>query len=762
MTIGDLKEDFANFEKNYYLSNLSETNFYALLDNAHICNFIEKNIKETKLFESSLDKIFMRNIQDLVSLIDAEKINFKCFKVFKSEIEIFYAYMLLFLIKTFSFKLKNSKIQKNEPEFLKMRDFFLDRNDFINIFLDYIFKFFLFNEIIHGKIFTYNKNSLRVFLFRFVAFWEKTGLIASKDLKIFNRRYKLLTFNPFQVPFIPEISLYSKKFKVYVRSSVDPYIYNDHFSSVVFITKQATYSNSAFKIQLDQVDALTERSFYIDRNLLLKNYNLLIESQPFLKSHSLQGLSELLDSYSLKIQNFLNEKDLQSLKIYHSKLSEILTLIRIKTTLDMDFDHKELFLPFMFCFRGRVYELSDLSFTFYKEFRYCAYSGVYEEELETFHPINKQINSTIDDQFHLFKNYLWFEGLSLTRKRACIWLFVALGITKKTELGKKVHISTFLLKGFELWEEKNKKRVFTDVYENIEFSYILFLIEEIKSSKILKKWIFWKDATASCFQHLLLILGERDFKSYAICNLNSTEYWYDPYAYLISDFFEKKVLIDSNKIEKNPFSLDSRFTSIFSRKRLKKVMMTESYGAGFKKLSSYFFLDLNLNKFSEIEKIFILKTWEEFFDYLLDENVLFAQSSKAINNSFTEKNLLKIINPDNTEVDYSCFIIRINQGELYIDKKRHTYQTRAISNVIDKNQFNTSLRANFVHTRDGVLARKYIVYTKMWTVHDCFSIDFLNITYMVAVINELMNGEFYDLKINLKAKKPIYSIFIIL
>jgi hypothetical protein len=33
---------------------------------------------------------------------------------------------------------------------------------------------------------------------------------------------------------------------------------------------------------------------------------------------------------------------------------------------------------------------------------------------------------------------------------------------------------------------------------------------------------------------------------------------------------------------------------------------------------------------------------------------------------------------------------------------------------------------------------------------------------MVSVINELMNGEFYDLKINLKGKKPIFSIFIIL
>jgi hypothetical protein len=166
----DLKNDFISFEKNYYFSDLSETNFYALLDNSHICDFLIKNIKETDLLDPSLDKIFIKNVRDLTALIVVEDIDFRHFKIFRSEIDIFYAFMLLFLIKTSSFRLKNSKIQKNEPESLKMRDFFLDRNDFINIFLDYVFKFFLFNEITRNRIFTYNKNLLRVFLFRLIAF----------------------------------------------------------------------------------------------------------------------------------------------------------------------------------------------------------------------------------------------------------------------------------------------------------------------------------------------------------------------------------------------------------------------------------------------------------------------------------------------------------------------------------------------------------------------------------------------------------------
>lgn len=757
MSKDELFNDFINFERIYFSSQLLENNFYILLNNSDVSQFIINNLALNHLKSHSIDNMLKKNIKDFSEFFVIKIIDFNLFKYFRCEIDILYAYMLLFLLKIFSFKIKKSKIQLTEVESLSIRDYFLDRNDFINIFSEYLFKFFLYNEIIHNKLFTYNKNLLRLFIFRFIELCVSNGLISLKSFKTSNRHYILLVFNLFSVPFFLETFFYVKKFNVYVRFDSDPFIYNNHFSSVISVTKQATYSNSTFKIPYDQIDALTQRSFFIDRTLLIKNYNFLLE---FFSLTNESNLSELFDIYSLKIFNFLCELDICSAKMYHSKLSIILTLIRIKSILDMNFDGKELFLPFMFCFRGRVYDLGNLSFTFYKEFRYCAYSGIYDDELEMFHPINSQINSTIDDYFYLFKKYAWFYNLSLIRKRTCVWLFIALGVLQKNKLGKKVHISAFLLKGFELWE--SKENIFYDfgIYEKIEFNYILFLIEELKNSKLLKKWIFWKDATASCFQHLLLILGERDDESYSICNLNSTEYWYDPYSYLISDFFEKK---KKNATPEDCLLYDNpKYVAIFSRKRLKKVIMTESYGAGFKKLSSYFFLDLDLNELSQEERKKISNLWEDFFNYLINENVLFSQTSKAINNCFKNNKLSVITNPDNTEVDYSCFIVQINQNEFYFNKKRHTYRTKSITSNFDKNQFDVSLRANFVQARDALLARKYIIYTKMWTVHDCFSIDFLNITYMLSVINELMNGEFYDLKINLKKKKPIYSIFIII
>jgi predicted GH43/DUF377 family glycosyl hydrolase len=154
--------------------------------------------------------------------------------------------------------------------------------------------------------------------------------------------------------------------------------------------------------------------------------------------------------------------------------------------------------------------------------------------------------------------------------------------------------------------------------------------------------------------------------------------------------------------------------------------------------------------------------WENFFNYTSNENPLFAQNSKEITKYFVDNDLKIIINPDQTEVDYSCFKIEITQIELYIESKRRTLQNRSITSMLDNTQFKTSIRANFVHTQDAVLARKYVSITKMWSIHDCFSIDFLNITHMVALLNELMNGEFFDLKISKGDKKYIYSIFIIL
>ena len=107
--------------------------------------------------------------------------------------------------------------------------------------------------------------------------------------------------------------------------------------------------------------------------------------------------------------------------------------------------------------------------------------------------------------------------------------------------------------------------------------------------------------------------------------------------------------------------------------------MTESYGAGKKKLTYFFTLNLNLEDCSEEEKEAIMLIWEEFFKYISNQNPLFAQNSKAITDYFVNNDIKSIINPDKTTVDYSCFEIEITQSEVYIQKERHTIQSRNIT-----------------------------------------------------------------------------------
>lgn len=765
MSSNSIKSDFYKFESLFFKNDdFSHDSFYNTLDSKSTEDLFYSFLEDNPLKNDGLDRLFLRDLGILTNFLKTQNAIFTDYAHFKSELDVLSAYLLLFLIKTFETKVTSKNTRESffsRPLSESARDFIFDRNNFVNVFTDFLQKLFVFVEIKLIRPFPLSDSALRKFTFRFIALCEKKNLVRERDVYSQNSRYKVLHFPLFFISYNPHVVLYTRPFEHYIRSETEFYSYNRQFYSLTDLTKRAKYSNSSFHIPGDQVSRLFERSLYIDRGFLQTAYDWLLKERGLSSDTDLHKKVETLSS---KIEKFSNEGDLYSLRLCHSKLSKLLTLIRIKAVLSERFDDLKIYLPFMFCFRGRIYELGDLSFTFYREFRFCLYTGFYETEVEHPHPISTKINLTLEKQFVLFDRFTWFSQLSDTRKRAIVWVFTSLGALKKVSLGKEVHISRFIELGFDMWE-KRCFQDFEDVYEKIEFNYLLNLVDELISvENNLKKRIFWKDAPASCFQHLLSILGESGPDSYKVCNLDSDDTWYDPYSYLIQDFFEKNCdTVTKNLYSKSGLMLsESRYFEIFSRKRLKKVLMTESYGAGKQKLSFFFKLDLGLESMPELEKNAILAIWDEFFDYISDENFLFAQSSKAIVDHFDVNNIKVVENPDKTRVDYSCFTVEVTQSELYIEKKRHTFRSRNITIKEDKQQFRTSIRANFVQSRDSVVARRYAILTKMWSIHDCFSMDLLNITYMVALINALMNDEFYDLCISLGSKKAVYSIFIIL
>lgn len=397
-----MSTDFLNFEKLFFDNNSFENNnFYSLLNDPHTESALIFYLKNSFLEQGPLDTIFIGQITNLSFFLKKENINYSNFSYFKSEIGALDAYLFLFLLKTFSvqFKINTKNEDYSTPSF---REFLFDRNDFINTFLDYLYKFFIFIEIKTKNFFNFSKEYLRKFIFRYVELLVKNNLISITDVREKKKHYKSLTFNLNHISYIPHIAFYTDKFETYIRSDREYFSYNKHFFSLIEITKKAKYNDSGFKAKTEQISILHERSFMIDRSLLNSHFSLLMKNQNLQND---ENLTEHFKNFSTNINKFTKEKDLESLKFYHSKLSKFLTLIRIKTILDMKFDDLKLYLPFMFCFRGRVYELTNLSFTFYKEFRFCLYNGFYEKEEETFHPINSQVHGTIDSQFSVLSRY---------------------------------------------------------------------------------------------------------------------------------------------------------------------------------------------------------------------------------------------------------------------------------------------------------------------------------------------------------------------
>jgi hypothetical protein len=56
-------------------------------------------------------------------------------------------------------------------------------------------------------------------------------------------------------------------------------------------------------------------------------------------------------------------------------------LIKLIKIAKLDIFDKKIYVPHMICFRGRFYALSDVSYTFNKEFRFCSYSGYYNKDI---------------------------------------------------------------------------------------------------------------------------------------------------------------------------------------------------------------------------------------------------------------------------------------------------------------------------------------------------------------------------------------------
>jgi hypothetical protein len=105
------------------------------------------------------------------------------------------------------------------------------------------------------------------------------------------------------------------------------------------------------------------------------------------------------------------------------------------------------------------------------------------------------------------------------------------------------------------------------------------------------------------------------------CNLKSKEYWYDTYQFILNKWKEKKYLTENKDINK-----------YFTRKSIKKTIMTLQYGSKLNTCWKYF-----KDNFDFIENEIIIKNYFDDFYNFINENIgLLKNNPKEIINNFNK------------------------------------------------------------------------------------------------------------------------------
>lgn len=752
----NLKSDFLNFDKKILKSSHNEIfNYYGLLD-YESNEKIVLNIKDVLL--NSDNKVLSKLINSFVYRFEnVSNIDWNDYKNFKNWVDLIKTFMSFFILKNFYEKI-SKKVEYWDNFYnctdLEYQEFsYLTSDDLINATLKNFKSFILYFEIIYGLNWFYEKDLFRNLFFCSYEILVDANIIEKIKTNKNKKSYIIYMLKHEFECIIPSLNFYTSEFHLYKKNENigEIYLYSSHFSSVDELLIPNKFSDLKFEKEFDENP--WPDHFYICKTRLkiifetcLKFYN---KNADFLETEAVQLRKNISKS--------LKEGDFFTSGLLMKELSVYLHLLKLKNFIKIDFDGVKFYKAHKFCFRGRFYEVSDASRTFFKEFRYCIYSGFYKNDSEYVkqHPLNNKINDAIIEQFYLLENlvnYREIKNRTSQDKITFIFLLISIAELKKSELGKEIHLKDFIKMGIDILNNPDNFK-FDDLYEKIKVDYLIFLINELLSDSK-KMWVISKDATASCFQHLIKIVGSKNDAAYKICNLDSLDTWYDPYTFLLEDFQKC-----SNLSKKEP----ELFKKLFSRKSIKLIIMPESYGAklesSYKKFKIMTKLDdLKLNKKLKIE---IKETFKQFFLYLKENPLLFENSTEEIIDLCIKLDNLEFTMNDGSKIKLAYFKSKTKQFEFKINNRRCTRQVIFMTGEYDLRKFKLSVRANYTHAMDAALARWYNLITGFSATHDCFYMDYKNPTYLLSIINEGMNKIFHILK-NLNKKKPIYSIFIVL
>ncbi len=394
-----------------------------------------------------------------------------------------------------------------------------------------------------------------------------------------------------------------------------------------------------------------------------------------------------------------------------SEISKLNDLNIVKRFIDLNLD-KPIYLPSFYDFRGRRYYDGQCTPTNSKMARILFHYGI--TTVNTSNLEMKAIVAKYQKQIDEAKEKYNIEQ----NDENVFWILISMG-KLKTSKSSEIPLIVFLENAL------NETYIFTDKYDEIEFRHYELILKEI-SQKIYKKSPLLKDATASVYQQLILLLNPKDTISLNITNLNSLDTWYDPYSIIITEFL---------KTHKTS-------SDFFTRTFLKKTMMTAPYSAGFSTCKKY--LEKTLHReLNEIEK----KEFKQFYKYIngkMELNLLFENSSSTLVTKLMQslpEPINGIIKVEDGETSLLYFKMKTTTTDIHFTYKektiRRTKVWKKLTDQLDLDKIEQSGRANWVHIYDAFTIR-YIercLKRSIITIHDCFCIDYQSTYQLIQYLN---------------------------
>jgi hypothetical protein len=475
-------------------------------------------------------------------------------------------------------------------------------------------------------------------------------------------------------------------------------------------------------------------------------------------------------------KNYYNEKkkkkdeNIETNKMYYSRISKLLVIYNLYLLKELNWpDEDPVYLPFFFDFRGRMYYKSSVSPTTLKYSRYVFNYGIYTdaEINDNTRNIISPIIEKFNDHIELVKKMYLIDKNSLKINESIFWVLISIGKIGIVKEKIAIHVKEIIDIGVNIlksWSEDNIGAY--SLIDMIEINHYKKILLSFKSNKIIARGVV-KDATASFIQNLIRLMGYKDEISLKYANLNSSEYWYDTYSFILSKWIE-----DEKEKNKNLDHL-----KFFERKTVKKPIMTNPYAAVYMTAFAYFRdavkerTGLSIDYGSKEEVAF--KRFYKFISTEVEDRFFLKNNSKKIvehiKNILSENNEEIIVKSHDSYSNMIYYKMVSKSYDLIIvvpakDKKRITKKYEKFNNLnIDHQKIARSIRANWVHYIDALLIRDINRNSKKIyiTIHDCFIVDCLSVSdFIINANNQSSIKIFESLEWNINNKKKFFSIFI--